>query len=139
MYQIVCIVVLFLCRQKTAYEVRISDWSSDVCSSDLLECRHDCRGKPGRSICGASGRRGADPRAGPPGRSSLDLHPRLCQRDTFRARTGGGSGGLPAHTLRRGAAAARFAKQLRSEEHTSELPSLLRNPYAVFCSKKKNI
>src|SRR3546814_6804873 len=24
------------CRQKTAYEMRISDWSSDVCSSDLL-------------------------------------------------------------------------------------------------------
>src|SRR3546814_7849342 len=26
---------LFLCKQKTAYELRISDWSSDVCSSDL--------------------------------------------------------------------------------------------------------
>src|SRR3546814_2458346 len=26
---------LFICEQKTAYEVRISDWSSDVCSSDL--------------------------------------------------------------------------------------------------------
>src|SRR3546814_3647469 len=25
----------FLCRQKTAYEMRISDWSADVCSSDL--------------------------------------------------------------------------------------------------------
>src|SRR3546814_2316339 len=25
------------CKQKTAYEVRISDWSSDVCASDLLE------------------------------------------------------------------------------------------------------
>src|SRR3546814_2510207 len=30
------VVVFFFCRQKTAYEVRISDWSSDVCSSDLL-------------------------------------------------------------------------------------------------------
>src|SRR3546814_4535018 len=33
-----CIVVLFLIfffKQKTAYEMRISDWSSDVCSSDL--------------------------------------------------------------------------------------------------------
>src|SRR3546814_6167311 len=29
------LVVLF-CKQKTAYEMRISDWSSDVCSSDLL-------------------------------------------------------------------------------------------------------
>src|SRR3546814_2974226 len=27
----------FFCKQKTAYEIRISDWSSDVCSSDLLE------------------------------------------------------------------------------------------------------
>src|SRR3546814_15829200 len=26
----------FLCKQKTAYEMRISDWSSDVCSSDLV-------------------------------------------------------------------------------------------------------
>src|SRR3546814_1122996 len=30
------IYVLF-CKQKTAYELRISDWSSDVCSSDLLQ------------------------------------------------------------------------------------------------------
>src|SRR3546814_17637706 len=29
----------FFFKQKTAYEMRISDWSSDVCSSDLL-CRH---------------------------------------------------------------------------------------------------
>src|SRR3546814_3105593 len=28
---------IFFCKQKTAYEVLISDWSSDVCSSDLLE------------------------------------------------------------------------------------------------------
>src|SRR3546814_9450098 len=27
---------VFCCKQKTAYEVRISDWSSDVCSSDLV-------------------------------------------------------------------------------------------------------
>src|SRR3546814_8870993 len=26
----------FFCKQKTAYEMRISDWSSDVCSSDLM-------------------------------------------------------------------------------------------------------
>src|SRR3546814_4421462 len=29
--------LLFLFKRKTAYEVRISDWSSDVCSSDLIE------------------------------------------------------------------------------------------------------
>src|SRR3546814_9421703 len=32
-----------------------------------------------------------------------------------------------------------FRKRLRSEEHTSELQSLMRNSYAVFCLKKKNI
>src|SRR3546814_2753509 len=31
-----CCVLFFLFKQKTAYEMRISDWSSDVCSSDLL-------------------------------------------------------------------------------------------------------
>src|SRR3546814_12086877 len=31
------IVVIFFFKQKTAYEMRISDWSSDVCSSDLRE------------------------------------------------------------------------------------------------------
>src|SRR3546814_8656179 len=35
---IVCF-VFFFCKQKTAYEMRISDWSSDVCSSDLLDVR----------------------------------------------------------------------------------------------------
>src|SRR3546814_1618928 len=32
---VVCIFVFFFFKQKTAYEMRISDWSSDVCSSDL--------------------------------------------------------------------------------------------------------
>src|SRR3546814_10200556 len=31
----VCVLVFFVFKQKTAYEMRISDWSSDVCSSDL--------------------------------------------------------------------------------------------------------
>src|SRR3546814_8846195 len=30
----------FFFKQKTAYEMRISDWSSDVCSSDLIICAH---------------------------------------------------------------------------------------------------
>src|SRR3546814_2014515 len=29
-------VIIFFFKQKTAYEMRISDWSSDVCSSDLM-------------------------------------------------------------------------------------------------------
>src|SRR3546814_10240775 len=32
---VICCVVFFFFKQKTAYEMRISDWSSDVCSSDL--------------------------------------------------------------------------------------------------------
>src|SRR3546814_12510748 len=36
-----CLVVIFFFKQKTAYEMRISDWSSDVCSSDLLR-RETC-------------------------------------------------------------------------------------------------
>src|SRR3546814_8695367 len=30
-----CVLCIFFFKQKTAYDVRISDWSSDVCSSDL--------------------------------------------------------------------------------------------------------
>src|SRR3546814_8939214 len=33
----VCFFFFFFFKQKTAYEMRISDWSSDVCSSDLVE------------------------------------------------------------------------------------------------------
>src|SRR3546814_4168697 len=36
-----CTVVFFFFKQKTAYEMRISDWSSDVCSSDLIRQDHD--------------------------------------------------------------------------------------------------
>src|SRR3546814_3045841 len=32
---VLCVFVFFFFKQKTAYEMRISDWSSDVCSSDL--------------------------------------------------------------------------------------------------------
>src|SRR3546814_3841324 len=41
-----CVVCVVLFKQKTAYEMRISDWSSDVCSSDLdkpdAENTNDC-------------------------------------------------------------------------------------------------
>src|SRR3546814_1863641 len=36
-------VVFFFFKQKTAYEMRISDWSSDVCSSDLWKFLNSCR------------------------------------------------------------------------------------------------
>src|SRR3546814_7515989 len=45
---LVCYVCFLFFKQKTAYEMRISDWSSDVCSSDLLA---------DRAVAGAEGER----------------------------------------------------------------------------------
>src|SRR3546814_20376902 len=39
MFFFYCCIIIFFFKQKTAYEMRISDWSSDVCSSDLLDLR----------------------------------------------------------------------------------------------------
>src|SRR3546814_11551619 len=49
------LVYCFFFKQKTAYEMRISDWSSDVCSSDLILCEHNriidrSHQKPGQTI-----------------------------------------------------------------------------------------
>src|SRR3546814_6193036 len=38
-YYVYCFFLFFFFKQKTAYEMRISDWSSDVCSSDLVALR----------------------------------------------------------------------------------------------------
>src|SRR3546814_3841305 len=38
---VICGIVFFFFKQKTAYEMRISDWSSDVCSSDLPALEQD--------------------------------------------------------------------------------------------------
>src|SRR3546814_4589031 len=38
----ICSILLFFFKQKTAYDMRISDWSSDVCSSDLHPHDHEC-------------------------------------------------------------------------------------------------
>src|SRR3546814_7558176 len=42
--------VFFFFKQKTAYEMRISDWSSDVCSSDLLSGPGLQPGRPGDDL-----------------------------------------------------------------------------------------
>src|SRR3546814_9550811 len=45
------IMFIFFFKQKTAYEMRISDWSSDVCSSDLVDgAAHDFGDRPGRDL-----------------------------------------------------------------------------------------
>src|SRR3546814_4475900 len=43
-------VFFFFFKQKTAYEMRISDWSSDVCSSDLVGRRQDGHAGRGRHL-----------------------------------------------------------------------------------------
>src|SRR3546814_1270390 len=45
---LVDLVICFFFKQKTAYEMRISDWSSDVCSSDLTRLRREVSTGAGR-------------------------------------------------------------------------------------------
>src|SRR3546814_4592564 len=115
----------FFFKQKTAYEMRISDWSSDVGSSDLRRrpwrrcaCpnrEENSRWLPRRSATSAW-RRPAKRLPCPDGSRSCCWFPlvrgRRCADDPDSRRT-------------------------RSEEHTSELQSLMRISYAVFCLKKK--
>src|SRR3546814_3140181 len=99
--------------------MRISDWSSDVCSSDLL--------RDAAVVEPANGERAAR-------RSErivvLEADARQHVDDVVH--------GLAGHL-----ALGEFLRQhglgLRSEEHTSELQSLMRISYAVFCLKKQNI
>src|SRR3546814_14194830 len=42
--------IFFFFKQKTAYEMRISDWSSDVCSSDLLGEQVDVLARDGQQV-----------------------------------------------------------------------------------------
>src|SRR3546814_9728247 len=118
--------MVFFFKQETAYEMRISDWSSDVCSSDLLAPDDDVH-------------------MGVAGVVVIDRDP-----IEFRAKVDFD----PAHKVagvRRqvGQVSAVFRRDdepelvaivlaaIRSEEHTSELQSLMRISYAVFCLKKK--
>src|SRR3546814_7253703 len=123
-----CMVVkyFFFFKQKTSYEMRISDWSSDVCSSDL-PVRHAPRG-----IRAPSPRHRDRPQAPRSSRRRPDAGD-LAGDDRMTMRTG--LDHLPAVKRRE---LERVARVLRSEEHTSELQSLMRISYAVFCLKKKN-
>src|SRR3546814_1578890 len=72
LFHCVSVLFFFFFKQKTAYEMRISDWSSDVCSSDLPRIRlqrHD-DGYPLRS--GAGNRCRAAPDRPPTGRRHSD-------------------------------------------------------------------
>src|SRR3546814_9068174 len=132
-------IICFFFKQKTAYEMRISDWSSDVCSSDLLF--------PQQSVSklwvAMSVLDAVDD-----GRISLDQKVRVGPEDLvvfhqpLAARVR--SEGVVTMSVRDLIETAithsdNLANDslLRSEEHTSELQSLMRSSYAVFCLKKK--
>src|SRR3546814_6458506 len=125
--------------------MRISDWSSDVCSSDLLGMRpFGQRGEVatvgvervrGHAALDFEVREVVGDQRNLPRRSALGRDrtairtmvapkcaPALIRRNV----------GAPSRTLRPSSAGT-----ARSEEHTSELQSLMRNSYAVFCLKKK--
>src|SRR3546814_4286480 len=71
-------VLVFFCKQKTEYEMRISDWSSDVCSSDLASRADQTRrGGGGSGVSGGpmiSARSGRSP-SGIGGRSGAAIVP----------------------------------------------------------------
>src|SRR3546814_4150312 len=112
--------------------MRISDWSSDVCSSDLRPVVRR------RRHPGEAGHRGGG--AGPDGLRAQAVGEDLLRVDAQHpavvhlAPTLVGPSG--AGLVRPGRRAFRGARR-RSEEHTSELQSLMRISYAVFCLKTK--
>src|SRR3546814_4532213 len=116
--------------------MRISDWSSDVCSSDLnaappsqpqrQQHRRNWLSRKARRIGQRSIREG---RAGGNVATGAISGPLGLISDVRQGRGGFG---------RHGALRASQAADFRSEEHTSELQSLMRISYAVFCLKKKN-
>src|SRR3546814_6137362 len=118
----------------SAYDMRISDWSSDVCSSDLL-------GTPllqefarlrasGRKLLRTGELHASEVSAGLC-RSAVRALRRVIKLYQQRSR--------PDTAARLKLYADHSSGNLRSEEHTSELQSLMRISYAVFCLKKKNI
>src|SRR3546814_5620081 len=125
--------------------MRISDWSSDVCSSDL---------KTGGGTAGHNGLRSTDAHIGNDFRRvRIGIgHPGHRDRVTPYVLGNYAKAELDPLADMLGAIAAeapwlaagdgaRFMNEVarRSEEHTSELQSLMRISYAVFCLKKKNI
>src|SRR3546814_9965549 len=122
--------------------MRISDWSSDVCSSDLQEMRpslahRNLHGARQRSQCGNGS--AIDPLGGERRNGPLQGCPKIEQLNEIADRPGGDSGAGIRPQLDHALLSQLtdgFAYR-RSEEHTSELKSLMRISYAVFCLKKK--
>src|SRR3546814_2248714 len=96
--------------------MRISDWSSDVCSSDLcaVACGRRLRTEPG-----------------------IDLFDQCTLAGPACLLCGGADLRHDRRIRCRATACIDVGAVDRSEEHTSELQSLMRIAYAVFCLKKK--
>src|SRR3546814_3631517 len=110
--------------------MRISDWSSDVCSSDLMVVLNMCLlgmlGSDHFLLCVFARAQGYIPRDMLPNMPRKTLTTTLALREEI--------------VLTRKQKLQRYLSVVmeRSEEHTSELQSLMRTSYAVFCLKKKN-
>src|SRR3546814_5390896 len=113
--------------------MRISDWSSDVCSSDLATAGR-LHNDTAYGLTGESDTRG----------NSIVVHrvPLAALKkpaDIDRVRDTVLKAAL--HRFTKGFEGKAFEKAIadfpRSDEHTSELPSLMRHSYAVCCLKKK--
>src|SRR3546814_7836538 len=108
--------------------MRIRDWSSDVCSSDLSHPSTDCR--PGSGPRAATRPRpGALPAAAPALPATAAATAAVSGRS---ARTG------PCRCMLDHRQPQRAGAAIRSEEHPSELQSLMRIAYAVFFLKQEN-
>src|SRR3546814_10019747 len=120
------------CKQKTAYEMRISDWSSDVCSSDLA-MRDHAVGEKVDLVIGESGQVRIDvENFVPPKNREHDYRITVTNANPRPADV---ELGFEVDDSDR--VASRLRK-LRSEEHTSELQSLMSSSNAVFRFQKKH-
>src|SRR3546814_10546286 len=120
--------IFFFFKQKTAYEMRISDWSSDVCSSDLLNDRIE-----GDAEITRLQEESLDPYVET---RTLCLEKRQREIDALKGRSNDVAAIPATETVRETGTSVN--SEARSEEHTSELQSLMRISYAVSCLKTKN-
>src|SRR3546814_5369915 len=122
---------VFFVKQKTAYEMRISDWSSDVCSSDLAEDHRDAQHLPhvdrGREDGVGELRIGLAEEFDEEARAAIADEEDAGELARIVARLRPPEE-EPEH---------RQQDEPRSEEHTSEHHALMRISCSVFCWKQK--